>query len=164
MIYADDKVKQRLFQHSRVPYSKINDPIWPVFWTCLRIHPCPPYLQISGRTDQNWMSYADDNAKQRLFQQSRDVTLWLMILSCQFLNILEFIHIHLICRFQEELIKTECLMLTTKSNRCFFSNQGDITLRLMIPSGPFSILSEISFMSTLSASFKNIRSKLNELC
>ena len=39
------------------------------FQTCLRFHPCPPYLQVSGTSDQNWTSYADDKVKQSLFQQ-----------------------------------------------------------------------------------------------
>ena len=47
-------------------------------------------------------------------------------------------------------------MLMTKSNRGFFSNQGDATLRLKIRSGQFSNPTEISSMSTLSASFRNI--------
>ena len=46
-------------------------------------------------------------------------------------------------------IQTEWLMLMTKSNRGFFSSQGDVHLRLMIRSGKFSHRPEIS-MSTLS--------------
>ena len=73
----------------------------------------------------------------------------------------DFIHVRLICKF---LIKTKQFMLVTKSNRGFFSNQEEVTLRLMILSGQFSNLSKISPMSTLSPSFRHIRSKLNELC
>ena len=46
--------------------------------------------------------------------------------------------IHLICKIQENLIKTEWVMMMTKSNRGFFSNQGDVTLKLMIQPGQFS--------------------------
>ena len=76
----------------------------------------------------------------------------------------DFIHVHLICKFQEQPIKTEWLMQMTKSNRGFFSNHGDIPLGIMIWSSQFSNLSETSSMSTLSANFWNIQSKLNELC
>ena len=79
--------------------------------------------------------------------------------------ILNFIPVHFICKFQKDPIKTEQVMLTTKSNRCFFSNRGLITLRSMIQSGCFFLnSSEISFMSTFQASFRKIRSKLNKLC
>ena len=44
----------------------------------------------------------------------------------------DFIHVHLFCKFQEEPIKTEWVMLMTKSNRGFSSNQGNVTLKLMI--------------------------------
>ena len=36
-----------------------------------KIHPCPPYLQVSGRSNESLTCYVDDKAKQRLFQQSR---------------------------------------------------------------------------------------------
>ena len=39
------------------------------------------------------------------------------------------------------------IMLTIKSNRNFLSNQGDVTLGLMIKSGQFFNSSEISSMS-----------------
>ena len=54
-------------------------------------------------------------------------------------------------------------MLMTKSNRGFFSNQGDLILRLMIRSGQIFNSSELSSMSMLSASFRKIQSKLKEL-
>ena len=73
----------------------------------------------------------------------------------------DYIYIHLICKFQEHPIETEWVMLITKSNRNFFSNQGDVTLRWMIRSDQFSNLSEISSFSTLSASFRNILNKLS---
>ena len=60
-------VKQRPFQQSKGRNSKINDLIWPVS----RLHPCPLYLQVPGRFDQDWMIYVDHKVKQRLFQQSR---------------------------------------------------------------------------------------------
>ena len=151
---TDGKVKQRLFQQSRGCNSKINDPIWhgfeiiryfitvhlsickfqenPIKTECLMlmtkskafsainlasfpkpsgVQPCPPYPQVSGRSNRNWMSYADDKVKQRLFF-------------------------------------------------FFFNNQGDISLGLMIRSCQFLNLFKISAMSTLSASFRKIQSKL----
>ena len=60
MSYADDKVKQKLFQQSRGCNSKINDPIWPA----LELIP-------------------------------------------------DFIHVHLICKFQKNLLKTEGVMVMT---------------------------------------------------
>ena len=42
--------------------------------------------------------------------------------------------------------------------------QENVTLTLIIRSGQYSNLSKISSMSTLSASFRNIWSKLNKLC
>ena len=39
----------------------------------------------------------------------------------------DFIHVHLICKFQEHTIKTEWVTPMTKSNRGIFSNQGDVT-------------------------------------
>ena len=50
-----------------------------------------------------------------------------------------------------------------KVNLGFFNNQGDISLKQMILSGKVSNASEILFMSTLSANFRQIRSKLKEL-
>ena len=51
--------------------SKIKNMVWTVFKIHWRLHPCPSYLQISGWSNQNWTSYADDKVKQKLFQQSR---------------------------------------------------------------------------------------------
>ena len=43
----------------------------------------------------------------------------------------DFVHVHLIDKFQEDLIKTEWLTMMTKSSRGFFSNQWDaINVRL----------------------------------
>ena len=65
--------------------------------------------------------------------------------------------------FQEDpKKKTEQVMVMTKSNS-FYSNQWDVTLRLIIRSGQFSNPSEISSIIYLSASVRNIPSKLNEL-
>ena len=159
MSYADDKVKQRLFQQWRGCNSKINDPIWPVFK--LVFHPCPYYLHVSGTSDQNWRSYS--NNKQRLFQQSRGRNskikdqIWPV-----FEVVRDFNHVHIISKFQEHPIKTEGVIVMTKSNRGLFSNQGDVTLRLMIGSGQFSSFSEISSMSNLSASFRQIKLKPNK--
>ena len=44
-----------------------------------------------------------------------------------------FIHVHLICKFQEDPIKTEQVMMMTKSNRGFFSNQKNVILKINDP-------------------------------
>ena len=72
-----------------------------------------------------------------------DVTLKLMIGSGQVSNSSE-IPCPLICRFQEDPIKTECIMLMTNSNRGIFSNQEGVTLRLMIRSSQLLNSSENS--------------------
>ena len=87
----------------------------------------------------------DDKVKQRLFQQSRGChskindQIWPV-----FDPDWDFIHVPHFCKFQKDLIKTEWVMLMTKSNRGFFSNEGDETLRLMIQPSQFFNLSEIS--------------------
>ena len=123
------------------------------FLTHLDFHPCPTYLQVSGRSDQNWIRYGDDKVKQMLFQQSRgrnskiNDPIWPV-----FKHVRDFIHAHLSCKFQAVTIKTEQVIVMTKSHRGFFSNQGNVTLILMIQSGQILNLSEISSMSTLRAS------------
>ena len=49
----------------------------------------------------------------------------------------DYIHIHFICNYQEDLIRMELVMLKKKSNRGIFSYQGNVTLKLMIRSGEF---------------------------
>ena len=164
MSYANDKIKQRLFQQSRGCYnSKINDPIWLGFkliWEFIHAYLICKFQEDPVKTKCWWQSQTV-----RLFQQPRGCNskindpIW-----PDFKLIRDFIHVHLICKFQEDLIKTEWVMLMTKSNRGLFSNQGDISLRLMIQrSCQFSNLPEIFSMSNLSASFRNIWSKLKEL-
>ena len=120
MCHADDKVKQRVFQQSRGR----NSDCWSDlvrFRTHLRIHPCPYYLQVSERFNWNWMSYVDDKVKQRLFQQSRGHNSKNNHPICPGFGLFwDFIHIHLIRKFHEDPIKTEWVMLMTKSNRDFF--------------------------------------------
>ena len=62
------------------------------FLTCLRFNPFPPYLQVSGRSDQNSMSYADDMSN-RIFSNQGEVTLRFMIRSGQFLNLFEILSV-----------------------------------------------------------------------
>ena len=49
--------------------------------------------------------------------------------------VLDLINVHLSCKLQEIPIKTEQVIVMTKSNRLCFSNQGNVTLKLMIQSG-----------------------------
>ena len=65
------------------------------------------------------------------FSNEEDKILRVMIQSSSFQTLSRF-HVHLICKFQTDSIKTEQVLLMTKSNRGFFSNQGDVTLRLII--------------------------------
>ena len=105
------------------------------------------------------MSYADDKRQTGTFQQSWghnskiNDPIWPVF---KFMR--DFIHVPLIIKFQEDPIKTKGDMLITKSNRGFFSNHGDITLKFMIS---FFNSSEIPPMSTLPATFRKIHSKLN---
>ena len=97
------------------------------------------------------------------FQQSMVWTLRVMIRSGQFPNSSEISSMStLTARFRKSRSKLNEL-LWWQSNRGFFSNQGNVTLRLMLRSGKFSKSFEISSISTLSASLRNIRSKLKEL-
>ena len=157
-------VKYRLFQHSRGHYSKITGPIWPGFklvWESIHVHLICMFQEDPIKTE--WAMLMT-NVKQVLFQQSREHNskiydpIWPVFKLAQ-----DFIHVPLIIKFQEDPIKTEWVMLMTKTNRGFFSNQGCVTFRLIIWSGQFSNLYEISSMSTLSVSFRNFQSKLNKL-
>ena len=47
---------------------------------------CPPYLQVSGWSDQSLTCYSDDNLKQGFLSNQADVTLQLMIHLNQFSN------------------------------------------------------------------------------
>ena len=51
----------------------------------------------------------------------------------------DFIHVHLNCKFHEDPIKTECVILVPMSNRGVFGNLEGVTLRLIIRSGQFRI-------------------------
>ena len=79
-----------------------------------------------------------------------------------FIFVLEFIRVHLSCKFQEVLTKTEQVIVMTKPNRGFFSNQGDVT-KINDPIWPVFELVRDLILVHLSASFKNIPSKLNKL-
>ena len=78
-------------------------------------------------------------SKQRLFQQSKCYNSKINDPICPGFDLIwNFIPVKLICKFQEDPIKTIWATLMKKSNRGFFSNQEDTTLRLMIRSGQFS--------------------------
>ena len=129
-------------------------------WDFIHAHLICTFQEVSIKTE--WP--ADDKLKQRLSQSSRgrnskiNEPIWPV-----FELVLDFIHVHIICKFQEHPIKTEWITMMTKSNRSFFSNQGNVTLRLMIRSGQFSNFIEILSISTLSASFRYMQSKLTEI-
>ena len=97
-----------------------NDLIWPGFkhtWEFIHVH-----LFSESFRKKNWMSYVDKVGG--FFSNQGHVTLRLMIRSGpRFQFIRDFIHVRLICMLQEDPNKTEWVMLMTKSNRGFFSNQ-----------------------------------------
>ena len=76
----------------------------------------------------------------------------------------DFIHVHLICKLQDDPITTGQVMLMIMSNIGFFNNQRDVTLRQIIQSGQVSNSSENLSMSALSAYFRKSQSNLKELC
>ena len=117
MSYANDKVKQRLFQKSRGRNSKINDRIWPVFDLVQGLYPCPP----SGRSEQNWMSYTDDKVNQILFLQYRGHNTKINDLSWPAFKLVQeymYIHFSFICKFQEHLIKLKELLWWQAFSHC----------------------------------------------
>ena len=81
--------------------------------------------------NKNWRNYADNKIANRHFQESRDRTynskrnnlIWTVFTFFQ-----DFIHVYLICKFQDHPIKTEQVMLMIKSNISFSNNQRNITL------------------------------------
>ena len=161
-MYADDQFKQTLFQQSRGYNS--NDPIWPVFelaWDFVHVHLICKFQEHPIKAE--WVTLMT-KSNRSFFSSQGDITLKINYLIWPVFELVRnFIHVHLKWKFQEDLIKTEWLMLMTVKQK-FFSNQEDVTLRLMIRFGQFSYLSEILSMSSLSASFWNIQSKLNDLC
>ena len=94
------KSNRGFFQQLRGCNSKSNGRIWSVF-DFPRFHPCPPYLQVSSRSNQSRTSYTDDKLKQRRFQQSWGYNskindpIWPVFELVQ-----NLIHAHTICKFQ----------------------------------------------------------------
>ena len=146
-----DTAKERLFKQSnaRRLNSKING-IWPVFeliWDFIHVHLICKFQKHLIKTEwvilitksftPKWVIVMTKSIRGVSSNQG-NVTLKLIIKSGQILNLSEiFISDHLICKFPEDLIKTERVMLIKKSNRGFFRNQGEVTLRL-IRSGQLS--------------------------
>ena len=58
-----------------------------------------------------------------------DVILIIRVVSNLFELVQYFIHVHLKCKFHEDPIKTECVILVQMSNRGVFSNLENVTLR-----------------------------------
>ena len=90
-------------------------------------------MQVSGTFGQSSTSYADKVQRRLFFSYKGDVTLRVMIRSCQVSTVREFIHVHFIWKFQEDLIKTEWLMLMQSKISVFFSNQGGHNSKSNIP-------------------------------
>ena len=126
------------------------------------------------------MFYADDEVKYRFFQQSRgrnsNTNNW--IWPClppppTSLPPPPHTHTHtqthtythpFICMFQEHPIKTEWVVLITESNRSFFQHSRRCNSKIKDSIWPvLKLYFAISFMSTLSASFREIESRLNML-
>ena len=156
------KVKQRpFFSAISGRNSKITELIWSGF-EFIREFIHIPLICVSGRSDQNWRSYANDKVKQRLFSATRGLNSTTDSIRSDFECIRDFIHVPIIYKFKEDPIKTEWVMLITNSNRGFFIiSQGGVTLRLMIRSGQFLKSSENLPIFTLTASFRKIWLKLS---
>ena len=130
---------------------------WVLNWS--EITYMSPNLQVSWVPNQNWMRYADDKVKQRRFQQSRGCNSKTNDLIWPVLELVwDFIHVHLICKFREDPIKSERVTLMTKSNRGFFSIQGESKTNDLI----WSVLELVFYPCTpyLQKSFRNSQSKL----
>ena len=116
----------RLFKQSRGWYSKINDLLWTVFeliWDFINVPLICKFQEALIKTKQVMLMTKSNRG---FFSCQGKVTLRLMIRSDQFLQLIrDFIHVHLMSEFQEDLIKNESVVLMTKSNRGFFSNQGN---------------------------------------
>ena len=120
MRYADDNIKQRLSQDSRGRNSEINDLIWPVFEVVrdfIHVHLICKFQEHPVKTERD---------------SKINYPIWLV-----FKRVRDFIHV----QFQEVPIKTERNVVMTRYIRGFFSNQGNVTLRLMIIFGQILSLS-----------------------
>ena len=128
------KSNKCFFQQSRELNSKNNDPVWPVFEPIrdfIHAHIICKFQEDPLKTE--WIALIT-MSNRGFFSNQGDVNLRLVNRSGQCSNIRDFIHVYLICKFQEDPIKPECVILMTMSNRGFFSNQGNVTLRLIIRS------------------------------
>ena len=67
------------------------------------------------------------------------------------------------CKFDEDLIKTECTIDRTRSNMGFFSTQGKVTLTWIVWCGWKSNSSKILWLSRLPARLMKIGSKVKSL-
>ena len=68
------------------------------------------------------------------------------------------------CKFEEVATKIDSAMPRTRSNTGFFSTQEQVTLKHIVQYSRYSHLSKILCLSKISASLKNLRSKLKLLC
>ena len=103
-----DKVKQRFFQQSRGRNSKINDPIRPLFKIVrdfIYVHLSCKFQVVLIKAEGVMVM---TKSIRSFFQQSRKYNskindpIW-----PDFKLVQEFTHTHIICKFTEDLIKTE---------------------------------------------------------
>ena len=81
----------------------------------------------------------------------------------KFKLIWEFMAVLVICKSDEDPIKTECTIVRTRSNMDFFSTQGQESLTWTVWCGWKSNSSKILWLSWLSARLMKIRSKVKLL-
>ena len=79
------------------------------------------------------------------------------------IRVMNSIHVHHICKFQEDPINTEWITLLTVKQRIFQQSRGRNS-KVKTRSGQVSNLFEILSITILSASFRKFPSKLNKLC
>ena len=131
----------------RMTQSKLNELFWwqsqteafqqsnsASFQTHPKFHLCPPYLQVSGRSDENWMSYTDEKVRDFFSNQGQRNSMMKDPIWLGFKLIWNFIHVHLISKFQENQITTEWVSrdITLKSNRGFFQQSRGSSWNLQI--------------------------------
>ena len=179
MIYADDKVRGCFSKQGAVTLKinykeemskmwKANDgqtddrPLHKLTWSkatgelMIRSGQVLNSSKIPGRSNANWMIYADDKVR-GCFSKQGAATLKINYKILPLLELIhDLIHVPFTCKIQEYLIKSEWVRLMTK--RCFFI-KGDVTPSLNYPIRKvFKLVLDVP----LSASFKMIWSKLNQ--
>ena len=100
MRYADNKVKQRLYQQSRMCNSKINDLIWPVFellQDSIHVHLSASFRKIWSKLNKSCWRKSQTKAFSAIKGTNSETN---DPIRPVFQLVWDFIHVHLICKFQ----------------------------------------------------------------